>query len=171
MPWIRTLRIWDEPDISKLENQKIQLLFFPCRPSSHAQFMFFVTTYLLLFVVFRLNHHGSSKLNGVIWLVIMAACLGLASIVAYGRVYLGYHTFSQVYWGSGIGAAFALFWFLTTQFVLAPWFPWLCSTRLFDFFLIRDYADIPNVIWFDYFHAKNEAKNRNRKKSFKNKQI
>ena len=82
-----------------------------------------------------------------------------------------YLVFSKVYWGSGIGAAFALFWFLTTQFVLTPWFPWLCSTRLFEFFLLRDYTEIPNVLWFDYFHAKNEAKNRNRKKSFKNKQI
>ena len=142
---------------------------FFSRPSSHSQFMFFVTVYLLLFVIFRLNHHGSSKLNRFIWVVISAACLGLASIVAYGRVYLGYHSFSQVYWGSGIGAAFAIFWFLTTQFVFTPWFPWLCSTRLFELFLIRDYTDIPNVIWFDYVYAKNEAKNRNRKKSFKNK--
>lgn len=139
-------------------------------PSSHSQFMFFVTSYLGLFVLFRLNHYGSSRLNRFFWFLVVIACLGLACLVAYGRVYLGYHTVSQVYWGSGIGASFALFWFLLTQFLLAPMFPWLCSTRLFEFLLIRDYSEIPNVIYFDYFHAKNEAKTRNRKKSFKNKQ-
>ena len=89
--------------------------------------------------------------------------------MSYGRVYLGYHTVDQVVAGSVIGAATAILWFVITQKLLTPWFPWLCSLRLFEFLLIRDYTDIPNVMWFDYFHAKNEMKNRIRKKSFKNK--
>ena len=139
-------------------------------PSSHSQFMFFVAGYIVFFVMFRLNHQGSSRLSKFAWFLATMASLGLAGTVAYGRVYLGYHSLSQVYWGAGIGSGFAFVWFLITQFVLTPWFSWLCSTRLFEFFLIRDYSDIPNVVWFDYFHAKNEAKTRNRKKSFKNKQ-
>lgn len=135
-------------------------------PSSHSQFMFFVSTYLALFVAFRLNHQGSTKLGRTLWLLTCIACLGVSAFVAFGRVYLGYHSWPQVYWGSGIGSAFALFWFLVTQYIFAPTvFQWLCSTRLFEFFLIRDYSDIPNVMWFDYFHAKNEAKSRLRKKS------
>ena len=138
-------------------------------PSSHSQFMFFVSFYLLLFVLFRLNHTGSSLKNRFFWLATIVASFGLTALVAFGRVYLGYHTWNQVYWGSGIGVGWALLWFLFAQFVLSKWFGWLCSTRLFEFFLIRDYSEIPNVMWFDYFHAKNEAKTRNRKKSFKTK--
>ena len=95
--------------------------------------------------------------------------LSILLVVSYGRVYLGYHTVDQVVAGSVIGCATAILWFGITQKLLTPWFPWLCSLRLFEFLLIRDYTDIPNVMWFDYFHAKNEMKNRIRKKSFKNK--
>merc|ERR1719215_270617 len=136
-------------------------------PSSHSQFMFFVAWYLVLFVIFRISHQGSSKLCKIAWFLSTLLSLSLAGIVAYGRVYLGYHSISQVAWGSGIGCSFALIWFLITKYVFTPWFAWICSTRLFEFFLIRDYTEIPNVIWFDYFHAKNEAKTRNRKKSIK----
>ena len=138
-------------------------------PSSHSQFMFFVSSYLVLFVLFRLNHAGASLKNRFLWLLTLLAAMSLAAIVAYGRVYLGYHSQNQVYWGGGIGAGWAFIWFLLTQFVLSKWYSWLCSTRLFEFFLIRDYSDIPNVMWFDYFHANKEAKTRNRKKSFKTK--
>ncbi len=155
---------------SKINREATKLWEQYGMPSSHSQFMFFVAGYLLLFVLFRLNHQRSTKINLLMWLLFTLSGLGLAAIVAYGRVYLGYHTWSQVYWGSGIGSGFALFWFLLTHFLLTPVFPWLCSMRLFEFFLVRDYTEIPNVIWFDYFHAKNEAKTRNRKKSFKNKQ-
>ena len=137
-------------------------------PSSHSQFMCFVMVYLVLFVHFRVNNSGG-RLTKSLWFLFSLSCLGLAGIVAYGRIYLGYHTWSQVQWGSAIGAVFAIIWFLLTQGLFRPWFAWLCSTRLFEFFLIRDYTDIPDVIWFDYYHAKNEAKNRIRKKSFKNK--
>ena len=137
-------------------------------PSSHSQFMFFVSGYLVLFIMFRLSH---TKLGKFTWFLTTVACLGLSATVGYGRVYLGYHTGPQVYWGSGIGIGFAIIWFLMTQFILSPVYSWLCSTRLFEFFLIRDYSDIPNVIWFDYWHAKDEGKKRkNRKKSLKNKQ-
>lgn len=138
-------------------------------PSSHSQFMFFVSVYWAFFVLFRLNHKGSSRLNKFFWALTVIFSLGLAGLVAYGRVYLGYHTQSQVYWGAGIGSGMALFWFILTRFLFAPAFPWFSSTRLFEFFLIRDYGDIPNVVWFDYYHAKNEAKQRNRKRSLKNK--
>ena len=73
-------------------------------PSSHSQFMFFVSSYLVLFVLFRLNHAGASLKNRFYWLLTLLAGMALAAIVAYGRVYLGYHSQNQVYWGGGIGA-------------------------------------------------------------------
>ena len=139
-------------------------------PSSHSQFMFFVSTYLALFIHFRLSKSNNLK-SRAIWFLCSSSSVALAVIVAYGRIYLGYHTCAQVYWGSGIGCTFALLWFLITQRILTPCYPWICSTRLFEYFLIRDYTDIPDVMWFDYFHAKNEAKTRIRKKSFKNKSL
>ncbi len=133
-------------------------------PSSHAQFMWFVASYLVLFLTFRLRH--TSKLAR---LAAGSSGVTLAAVVSYGRVYLTYHTWNQVYWGAAIGIGCSIAWFLLTQFVLTPMFPWLVSTRLFEFFLIRDYTEIPNVVWFDYMNARGEAKSRTRKKSFKSK--
>lgn len=54
----------------------------------------------------------------------------------------------------------AAFWFGMTHWLLTPWFPWIASMPICRYFLIRDYTNIPNVIWFDYINASKEAKRK-----------
>ena len=134
-------------------------------PSSHSQFMFFVSTYMTLFVAFRLRHQGS------FWRFVWCAlCLGLAMTVAYGRIYLHYHTWWQVLVGSSLGAVVALAWFLFVHCLLTPHFSWIASWSVCEYLLIRDLTAIPNVIWFEYTSSKAEGRARNRKMSLKSKQ-
>jgi dolichyldiphosphatase len=58
-----------------------------------------------------------------------------------------------------------LIWFLIVQYLMTPCFPWITSSRLAEFFMLRDYTSIPNAMWFDYTHARGEANNRLRKMS------
>ena len=133
-------------------------------PSSHSQFMWFVSVYMLLFVAFRL-HHQKSCFQTLWKFLLCITCLGLSGLVSFGRIYLHYHTWSQVIWGMAIGSSVALVWFLMVQFLFTPCFPWIASTRLAEFFMIRDYTHIPNVMWFDYTNARGEANKRVRKMS------
>jgi len=133
-------------------------------PSSHSQFMWFVSVYMLLFVMFRL-HHQKSCFQTLWKSLLCCTCLGLAGLVSFGRIYLHYHTWSQVIWGMAIGSSSALIWFLIVNFLFTPCFPWIASTRIAELFMIRDYTHIPNVIWFDYTNARGEANKRFRKMS------
>ena len=47
--------------------------------------------------------------------------------------------------------------------ILTPWFPWIASTRIAEFLMIRDDTLIPNVIWFEYTNSRGEAQKRLRK--------
>ena len=134
-------------------------------PSSHSQFMFFVSVYMTLFVAFRLKHN--SAIFRVPWCLF---CLVLAFLVAYGRIYLHYHTWAQVIVGSTIGTITGLLWFLIVHCVLTPCFPKMAAWQISEIFLIRDLTPIPNVIWFEYTQTMLEARQRSRKMSIKNKQ-
>ena len=133
-------------------------------PSSHSQFMFFVSVYMTLFVTFRLRHQGT------FWRVLWCGlCLGLAATVAYGRIYLHYHTWLQVLVGSSIGGVVAVAWFFFVHCCLTPHFPWIASWGICEYLLIRDLTAIPNVIWFEYTSSTSEGRARNRKMSIKSK--
>mmetsp|Transcript_6179 Transcript_6179/g.7107 ORF Transcript_6179/g.7107 Transcript_6179/m.7107 type:complete len:204 (-) Transcript_6179:1113-1724(-) len=98
-------------------------------PSNHSQFCFFTATFLLL-VSINLNHLKNSRpedspilvfeplhrneyiFHAITFLICAAAC-----IVAYSRVYLGYHTLSQVIVGCGIGITIASIWFMVLIFL------------------------------------------------------
>merc|ERR1712212_576046 len=118
-------------------------------PSSHAQFMFFFSVYMTLFVKLRLGH--CSKFWRNLWCLL---CLGLAAVVAYGRIYLHYHTWSQVGWGSIVGAIVAFIWFGIVHKIMTPWFPLIASWPLFEWLQICDLTLIPNVMAFKYAVAK-----------------
>ena len=119
---------------------------------------------MLFFVACRLHHQGSCF--EVIWKSLWCSiCLGASVLVSYGRIYLHYHTWPQVNWGVAIGSTFALIWFTMVHFLFTPCFQWITSSTLGEFFMIRDYTHIPNVMWFDYTNARGEAKNRFRKMS------
>lgn len=128
-------------------------------PSNHSQFMWFVCFYLVLFIRFRLHYSGQT-----LWkLSAAASCLGAAGVMSYSRVYLEYHTVSQVVWGSAIGSLSATVWFLVTQYVLTPLYPTIAAWRLAELFLIRDCSTIPNIMWFEYVTSRGEAHTRKKK--------
>jgi dolichyldiphosphatase len=126
-------------------------------PSSHSQFMWFFTTYMFLFIWVRLRHISYTN---TIWIciwktAISVACLVASIIVAIARfysnslfilpkwkkntwfscfiirIYLQYHTASQVIVGGLLGSVLAVSWFLFTQFALTPWFPTVASWLVF----------------------------------------
>ncbi|MBZ3889515.1 Dolichyldiphosphatase 1 [Sciurus carolinensis] len=76
----------------------------------------------------------------------------------YLRVYLLYHTWSQVLYGGIAGSLMAIAWFVFTQEVLTPLFPRIAAWPVSEFFLIRDTSLIPNVLWFEYTVTRAEAR-------------
>lgn len=48
------------------------------------------------------------------------------------RIYLQYHTVSQVIIGGLLGSVLGVLWFLFTQFILTPWFPTVASWLVFS---------------------------------------
>lgn len=87
-------------------------------PSSHAQFVAYFSTFLILFMLFRHdphNHPHASHTHLPIpyWqrLVLSVAALAAAAAVAQSRVYLNYHKPRQVYVGVAAGMVCAVMWF------------------------------------------------------------
>uniref|UniRef100_A0A8D8RM77 Dolichyldiphosphatase n=1 Tax=Cacopsylla melanoneura TaxID=428564 RepID=A0A8D8RM77_9HEMI len=133
-------------------------------PSSHAQFMWFFSMYILCFVVVRLRYNNSSYKYESYWKVfIVLSSLLLTCIVSYSRVYLLYHTWNQILYGALIGCVFATGWFLITQFILTPLFPMITQWRISEVLMIRDTTLIPNILWFEYTHCRQETRARSRK--------
>lgn len=83
-------------------------------PSSHAQYAFYFATYLSLFLLFRQTPSPNSHPILLTLLILLSA-----SAVAYSRIYLTYHTSSQVLVGCAAGAGCALAWFCATA--MARW--------------------------------------------------
>ncbi|MGH0151361.1 UNVERIFIED_CONTAM: hypothetical protein FKN15_020393 [Acipenser sinensis] len=93
-----------------------------------------------------------------IWFFFMYSFLFL-----YFRVYLLYHSWSQVINGGVAGSIMAVAWFIFTQELLTPLFPKIAAWPISEFFLIRDTSLIPNILWFEYTVTRAEARNRQRK--------
>ena len=100
-------------------------------PSSHSQFMWFCSAYLVLFTLFRLTHTVTWKTLSV------ALYLGASSLMSYSRVYLQYHTPSQVVWGGVVGGLGALLWFLVTQLLFTPLYPIVERWAISEYFMLR----------------------------------
>ncbi|XP_064457420.1 dolichyldiphosphatase 1-like [Ornithodoros turicata] len=133
-------------------------------PSSHSQLMWFVATYLAFFIAIRLHHGSSSWPWESLWKYsVIVTCFLLAGAVSYSRVYLQYHTWSQVFWGALIGSVLACLWFAATQLVLTPLFPRIVSWPVSEFLMLRDTTLIPNVMWFEYTSYRTESRTRQRK--------
>ncbi|KAI8741878.1 dolichyldiphosphatase 1 [Biomphalaria glabrata] len=133
-------------------------------PSSHTQFMWFFASYFALFLLFRLYKNYS--LIEDVWKYVCAG-LGVlcAILVSWSRIYLGYHTMSQVLVGVLLGSILGALWFLNVHFLLTPLFPLLASSLIGEFFMLRDSTLIPHVLWFEYTCSRNEARSRQRKMS------
>lgn len=133
-------------------------------PSSHAQFMWFFSTYMLCFVVVRLRYNNSAYKYESYWKgFIVLSSLLLTCIVSYSRIYLMYHTWRQIFYGALVGSSLAASWFLMTQFILTPLFPIVTQWRISEVLMIRDTTLIPNILWFEYTHCRQETRARSRK--------
>ncbi|XP_003745026.1 dolichyldiphosphatase 1 [Galendromus occidentalis] len=134
-------------------------------PSSHSQFMWFVATYLMFFITFRL-HHGSNNnsiFEGVWRYFLIINGYLCAAVVCVSRVYLEYHTSWQVIVGGLLGSVFACGWFAMVQLVFTPLFPIICSWPICELLMLRDTTLIPNVMWFEYTCYRSESRTRQRK--------
>ncbi|XP_012259735.1 dolichyldiphosphatase 1-like [Athalia rosae] len=133
-------------------------------PSAHSQFMWFFATYATIFVFVRLHHNNNSTVSERFWrIIIIASCMAIATLVAFSRIYLQYHSVSQVICGVLIGILVGIIWFLVTHLVLTPFFPTIVSWRISEYLLLRDTTLIPNVLWFEYTNTRAEARARSRK--------
>jgi len=131
-------------------------------PSNHSQYMWFFCVYLVVFVQLRLHHIGYT--GETLWkLMVSLSSLCFATVMAYSRVYLQYHTVPQVVWGSIVGSVFALVWFAVVQCVLTPLYPAISNWWLSEFFLVRDCSPVPNIMWFEYVSTRGESTRRKKK--------
>jgi dolichyldiphosphatase len=88
----------------------------------------------------------------------------VTALVCYGRLYLMYHTLSQVIVGSIVGLVTGLVWFVFVHAVLTPYvFPKIVSWRISELLLIRDTSLIPNILFFEYTATRQESRARLRK--------
>ncbi|XP_023954715.1 dolichyldiphosphatase 1 [Bicyclus anynana] len=133
-------------------------------PSSHSQFVWFFSIYVLYFFIIRLHHINNNSIISALWrIIIVGSCFTLALIVCAGRVYLHYHTTAQVVVGGIVGFVFATIWFTVVHRILTPLFPQLVSLKVCEMLMIRDTTLIPNVLWFEYTTSRQEARTRGRK--------
>ncbi|GLV37842.1 hypothetical protein CBL_06456 [Carabus blaptoides fortunei] len=133
-------------------------------PSSHAQFMWFFATYVIYFVFIRLYHlNNNTIIENVSKLLIISTCLIAAILVCISRIYLQYHTITQVLAGIIVGILFATVWFALTYLVFTPLFPQIVAWKISEFLLLRDTTLIPNVLWFEYTNTRQEVRARSRK--------
>ncbi|CAB1318847.1 unnamed protein product [Coregonus sp. 'balchen'] len=133
-------------------------------PSSHSQFIWFFVVYFFLFLYLRMHQTNNARCVELLWRHILSiTLLGVALSVSYSRVYLLYHTWSQVFYGGVAGSTIGVVWFFFTQEVLTPLFPKMAAWPISEFFLVRDTSLIPNILWFEYTVTRSEARNRQRK--------
>ncbi|XP_043801105.1 dolichyldiphosphatase 1-like [Apis laboriosa] len=133
-------------------------------PSMHAQFMWFFATYITLFICIRLHHNNNSSISEKFWrITIIIVSIIIAILITYSRVYLLYHSNSQVVWGTFIGIMLGIIWFIITYMILTPIFPIIVSWRISEYLLLRDTTLIPNILWFEYTNIRTETRARSRK--------
>nr|CAI5825262.1 unnamed protein product [Callosobruchus analis] len=126
--------------------------------------MFHKFIYVNVHFICRLHHMNNNTIieNLSKFLIISSSTL-LAILVSVARIYLGYHTFWQVFCGALVGIMFATVWFALTYLILTPMFPQVVSWKISEMLLLRDTTLIPNVLWFEYTNTRQEVRARSRK--------
>jgi len=113
---------------------------------------------------FRLHHmNNNTIIENISKFLIISSSMVVAVLVCVSRIYLQYHSISQVLWGIVVGFLFATFWFALTSLVFTPLFPQVVTWRISELLMIRDTTLIPNVLWFEYTNTRQEARARSRK--------
>ncbi|CAF1007011.1 unnamed protein product [Adineta steineri] len=127
-------------------------------PSDHAQTFFYFMTYLAIFVILKSQMPGTPRIRSMRNRFLVVAQLITASIVAYSRVYLHYHTVLQVVVGAFVGTGLGCVWYYFVNYHFMKYVPFIIEQPLAKFFLIRDYTPIPRIIHFQYESEYAEAK-------------
>ncbi|KAI9017687.1 hypothetical protein BC832DRAFT_545413 [Gaertneriomyces semiglobifer] len=112
-------------------------------PSSHSQFVGYFAVWVMVYGAYRLTfRHKLYK--PVLSLLALASAL----LVGYSRIHLNYHTPHQVMVGLLCGAAYAIVWFLFTEYVVRPNVN--LDSKLARMLLLRDYRCVENVVRWEY---------------------
>ena len=114
-------------------------------PSGHSQFMLFFAIYLTCLSTFHFTFSAAYVKK-----ITIALPWALAPLVMYSRVYLGYHSVTQVLAGASLGVFLGSFWFWFVHCYFHPKFQQLEKSRFCRFFRIKDSSHIPDVIGFEY---------------------
>ena len=121
----------------------------PGMPSSHSQVIFFLLGLELLQLCRKACYHQQSSWQRLCKLCMTALYVAACILVAYSRIYLGYHDLQQVLAGAAAGVLVASACFAVTC-VTARQFPALQKSRLGQLFRIKDTWPINDILLFEY---------------------
>lgn len=134
-------------------------------PSDHSQIMFYASSFLVLLIFYRCYYKTNSRLYQILVKSTLAAIAIISAVlVAFSRVYLEYHTIEQVLVGAVLGTVMGCVWFFLVHNIFANHFFIITTWKISEFFMIRDYSHIPNVMLFQYTVERNEANIRRKNK-------
>ena len=88
---------------------------------------YFYCNKLQTFAIFLSRLHQNSLIEKLIRVLVISTCIISTALICYGRIYLLYHTLSQVIVGALLGLAFGGFWFTLVHVFLTPLFPKIVS--------------------------------------------
>jgi dolichyldiphosphatase len=138
-------------------------------PSDHSQIMFYFASFFILLIASSRYSISNNKLFQMAYkCILIVGSFTLASLVAFSRVYLEYHTVQQVLVGAMLGSFAGTVWFLLVRHIFSRYFYFIASWKISEFLMIRDYTPIPNILLFQYTAERNESNIR--RKSNKAKQ-
>uniref|UniRef100_A0A8C1XZP1 Dolichyldiphosphatase n=1 Tax=Cyprinus carpio TaxID=7962 RepID=A0A8C1XZP1_CYPCA len=134
----------------------------PCGGHSSVTTEYGMPSNFLIFIyniILKMHQTNNARCVELLWRhVLSIVLLAVALSVSYSRVYLLYHTWSQVIYGGVAGMVMGVVWFFITQELLTPLFPKIAAWPISEFFLVRDTSLIPNILWFEYTVTRSEAR-------------
>lgn len=121
----------------------------PGMPSSHAQIIFYAFSIFML----QLIRHRQAKLHSTFWQlewgIKALVYLAISVLVAYSRVYLGYHTVLQVVAGSAAGAVMAALCIAVAACLARIYTP-LQQSAFGQMLRLKNTWHIPDVLLHEY---------------------
>ena len=113
-------------------------------PSMHCQFISFFTLFLSLCLVLRWR---VTPLHRLLYLTALSALLLLTCV---SRVYLVYHTASQVVIGAFMGALFGVIWYYFTNWVSPYVNRVILHSNVAKYFCVRTLSHLEDAAQFEY---------------------
>lgn len=143
-------------------------------PSSHAQFVFFWSVAVALFLLVRHRPPRVIRNNHRPWsfaerFLVSLGVQVIAAVVAWSRIYLGYHTPKQVLVGCLAGAVSAVAWFCITAVARqVGLLSWALEDPLVRWFRVRDLVveeDLCQAGWEKWEYRRMASRQKNSEKS------